>query len=73
MTVREVAENGWNRPYTAVITRAPADWPTAWTEGYSGCGGVGSAGDQTRSTAVAGLPSRSAFLIAVTGRQNRKV
>nr|WP_229814896.1 hypothetical protein [Vulcaniibacterium thermophilum] len=64
-------KRAWSVPSVQRSTCAAAPDSTLWVDGYSGCSGVGSSGDQCGSPAVAGLPSRAPWRMAVTGRQKR--
>src|SRR5436190_19613955 len=76
-----VPKNDWN---ACIVALAYAVWPDGWS-GYGGvinaagiapaieAGSDGSkSGVQPAASVVSGLPSVSAFLIAVIGRQNRQ-
>src|SRR5947208_13608303 len=75
-----VPKNDWN---ACIVALAYAVWPDGWS-GYGGVTNAGPAppieagsdgsksGVQPAAFVVSGLPSVSAFLIAVIGRQNRQ-
>src|SRR5262245_52549347 len=70
-TPSEVVSNAtWSVAKKLRRAVAAAPLKVLWPDVYEGNGGVGSNGSQSGSGAVSGLPSRSAWRMAVTGRQN---
>src|SRR5260221_8311845 len=69
----EAVVNGMSSvPQNAVSAAAAAPLNVLWPEMYSGKFGVTSSGVHVASLTVPGLPSLSAFGMAVTGRQKLK-
>src|SRR5437762_11734168 len=56
-------------PKNRASTVADAELTVLWPEAYVGCAGVASNGTHAASAVVSGLPSVSAWLIPVIGRQ----
>src|SRR3954469_20102096 len=67
-TALEVAVKEKSLPYMERSTIAAAALTVPCAPGYDGSGAVAESGVQVGSATVSGLPSASAFLIAVTGR-----